>query len=54
MKARNERMAGYKPQVAFLPPDEVKPLVKALYQPSLHAKALAQADALQKQPPVTV
>ncbi|KAF9905575.1 hypothetical protein EC991_001536 [Linnemannia zychae] len=54
MKARNERMAGYKPQVAFLPPDEVKPLVKAIYQPSLHAKAQAQGEKLQKQPSVAV
>ncbi|KAG0282525.1 hypothetical protein BGZ96_000379 [Linnemannia gamsii] len=41
MKARNERQASYKPQAAFLPLDEVDPLVKAIYQPSLHLKTRA-------------
>ncbi|KAG0203750.1 hypothetical protein BGX33_008920 [Mortierella sp. NVP41] len=41
-RARSERLFSYKPQVAFLPPDETKATVKTVYQPSLHAKSQAQ------------
>ncbi|KAG9071531.1 hypothetical protein KI688_005743 [Linnemannia hyalina] len=48
MKSRNERQASYKSQAAFLPPDKADPLVKAIYQPSLHAKAQAHERVAQE------
>ncbi|KAF9931286.1 hypothetical protein FBU30_010515 [Linnemannia zychae] len=48
MKARNDKAAMYKPQAAFLPRDEVDPIVKAMHQPSLHLKDRIQHKVQQK------